>query len=101
MRVAVFALAAVSVLSGASAYADRMTSPALQEETPITMPAPSTELQASPEVPAAQLTDVQLQPMAVTAQATAVTPEPAGIVLMSTGLIGMGGLVWRRRSLTR
>jgi hypothetical protein len=101
MRAAVFALAAVSVLSGVSAYADKMTTPALQEEAQMTAPAPVSELDASPEAHPAQLLDVQVQPMAIKATATATTPEPAGIVLMGSGLIGIGGLMWRRRSLTR
>ena len=103
MRVVVFALAAVGILSGVSAYADQMSVPAL----PVMGAFASSSTAAAEtvqvaEAPSAQLLDVQTSPSPnVPATPTAVTAEPSGVVLMATGFLGVGGLMWKRRSLTR
>lgn len=105
MRVVVFALAAVSILSGVSAYADRMVAPVLPETGFVASLAPKAD-EVAPvlEAPSAQLLDARMLPESTalaTATPAAVTAEPSGVVLMATGLIGIGGLLWKRRSLIR
>ena len=106
MRVVVFAIAAVSILSGVSAYADQMAAPARSEMAAVAFSAPEGAQRVAPVegASAVQLLDVQMRPDSAslaTATPTAVTAEPSGVVFMATGLIGVGGLLWRRRSLIR
>ncbi len=103
MRVIIFALAAVAILSGVSAYADQMNAPAMPVMSVVTSSATTTEEKSQlTEAPSAQLLDVQTSPSpSAPVTPTAVTSEPSGMVFMATGFLGVGGLMWRRRSLTR
>ena len=103
MRVVVFSLAAVAILSGVSAYADQMSLPALPAVSAVASSSTADEeTRQVAEAPTAQLLDVQANPgPSVPATPAAVTPEPSGVVLMATGFLGVGGLMWRRRSLAR
>ncbi len=102
MRVVVFAVGVVAVLSGISAYADQMSVPAVPVAGVVSLVSTTTQEKLGvAEAPSVQLMDLQTNPApSVPAKPTAVTAEPSSVVLMATGFLGIGGMMWKRRSLT-
>lgn len=102
MRLAALAVALI-LMPGTRAHADAMFHPDLPELSVQAVSAPSLadELSDAPSPVALPSETGAAAVVLVTPQTTGVTPEPSSVVLMGSGLVCFGGLVWRRRLVSR
>ena len=102
MRLAALAVALI-VLPSARAHADAMFNVGMPE-LPVSVasgPSLADEVETTPASVVLPSEAGAAAVVLVTSQTTGVTPEPSSVVLMGSGLLCFGGLVWRRRLVSR
>lgn len=100
MRLAVIAVALL-LLPCARAHADTMLNMGLPD---VSFPSLSSVSSSSDDViesPGSVVLPEETGAMLSAQTGTGVTPEPSSVVLMGSGLLCFGGLIWRRRAVSR
>jgi hypothetical protein len=102
MRLAVFAVGLV-LLPGVRAHADVLMNVDLPSATlPVAQDDVVTDDLTAPAANVLLPEETGAATLVLSQQATtAVTPEPQSLVLLASGLVAVGGLIWRRRLVSR